>query len=127
MDRGNALKRFDKALVEPKLPIVNITCNPTLTKRPDGGYLMFIRGDKPNQKKLIRSQAVAFSESPMGPWKIHPKPAVGNLNSEAPCVWYDQKRKRYYAVYHAFGYMAMITSEDGLNWKKARHYKVSQL
>ncbi|EDM26788.1 hypothetical protein LNTAR_19115 [Lentisphaera araneosa HTCC2155] len=120
-------KRFDKPLIEPSLPIVNITCNPAITKRPDGGYLMFVRGDKPNQKKLVRSQAVALADSPTGPWKILPKPAVGNLNSEDPFVWYDQKRMRYYAVYHAFGYMAMITSEDGINWKKAKHYKVTKL
>ena len=115
-------------------PITQITCNPAVTQRPDGGYIMIIRGDKPDvefangkwpdQGELIRSQAIALSSTPEGPWEIQPKPAVGNLNSEDPAIWYDVKRKRYYGIYHAFGYMGMITSLDGINWEKAKHYKV---
>lgn len=127
-------KRFDTPLIEPSGPIAEITCNPAVAQRPDGGYIMIIRGDKPNvpyangirpeQNELIRSQAIALAESPMGPWVIQPKAAVGNLNSEDPAIWYDVKRKRYYGIYHAFGYMGMITSLDGINWKRAKHYKV---
>ncbi|WP_282036359.1 glycoside hydrolase family protein [Saccharicrinis aurantiacus] len=127
-------ERFNTPLVEPSGPIAQITCNPAVTQRPDGGYIMIIRGDKPDveyangkwpsQNELIRSQAIALSDSPMGPWVIQPKLAVGNLNSEDPAIWYDATRERYYGIYHAFGYMGMITSEDGLSWEKAKHYKV---
>ena len=127
-------KRFDKPLVEPSSPIAQITCNPAVEKRPDGGYIMIVRGDKPDVKysngkwpgpnELIRSQAIALSDSPLGPWEIKPKPAVGNLNAEDPAIWYDVKRSRYYGIYHAFGYMGMITSDDGINWVNAKHYKV---
>ncbi|SNR32027.1 hypothetical protein SAMN06265371_101217 [Lutibacter agarilyticus] len=127
-------KRFDNPIVEPEGPIAQITCNPAVSKRPDGGYIMIVRGDKPNvkysngkwptQNELIRSQAIALSNTPIGPWKIQPKLAVGNLNSEDPAIWYDATRDRYYGIYHAFGYMGMITSVDGVNWKKAKHYKV---
>tara|TARA_B110000459_G_C16277196_1_gene344644 strand:- start:20 stop:610 length:591 start_codon:yes stop_codon:yes gene_type:complete len=127
-------ERFDKPILEPSGPISKITCNPAVAKRPDGGYIMIVRGDKPNVKyangkwpgpnELIRNQAIALSDSPLGPWEIQPKPAVGNLNSEDPAIWYDNKRGRYYGVYHAFGYMGMITSVDGLNWENAKHYKV---
>lgn len=127
-------ERFDVPIVLPSGPIAQITCNPALTERPEGGYIMILRGDKPNvkyangssptQSELIRSQAIALSERPVGPWEIQPKAAVGNLNSEDPAIWYDQKRKRYYGIYHAFGYMGMITSTDGINWEKAKHYKV---
>lgn len=127
-------KRLDQPIVEPSGPIAQITCNPAVAQRPDGGYIMIVRGDKPNVKyangkwpgpnELIRSQAIALSDSPIGPWKIQPKAAVGNLNSEDPAIWYDVKRKRYYGIYHAFGYMGMITSIDGINWEKAKHYKV---
>ena len=127
-------ERFDQPLVEPSGPIAQITCNPAVGQRPDGGYIMIVRGDKPHVKyangkwpdhnELIRSQAIALSDSPMGPWEIQPKAAVGNLNSEDPAIWYDTKRRRYYGVYHAFGYMGMITSDDGINWEKAKNYKV---
>ena len=127
-------ERFDKPILEPSGPISKITCNPAVAKRPDGGYIMIVRGDKPNVKyangkwpgpnELIRSQAIALSDTPVGPWEIEPKLAVGNLNSEDPAIWYDNKRGRYYGVYHAFGYMGMITSVDGLNWENAKHYKV---
>tara|TARA_B110000008_G_scaffold100856_1_gene103593 strand:- start:195 stop:1274 length:1080 start_codon:yes stop_codon:yes gene_type:complete len=127
-------ERFDQPIVEPSGPIAQITCNPAVSQRPDGGYIMIVRGDKPNVKyangkwpdhnELIRSQAIALSNSPLGPWEIQPKAAVGNLNSEDPAIWYDKKRDRYYGIYHAFGYMGMITSNDGINWEKAKHYKV---
>ncbi len=118
-------KRFDEPVVEPAYPIEQITCNPSVTRRPDGGYLMFIRGDQPNQTELVRSQAVALADHPLGPWVIQPQAAVKDLNSEDPEVWYDPHRERYYALYHAFGYMGLITSEDGLDWGRAKHYRVS--
>lgn len=45
--------------------------------------------------------------------------------SEDPEVWYDAERERYYSLYHAFGYIGMITPLNGLDWKRATHYKVS--
>ncbi|TNJ41461.1 glycoside hydrolase family protein [Tamlana fucoidanivorans] len=120
-------KRFDRPVFEPQLPIANQSNNVTVTKRPDGGYLMIIRGDQPDQPfdKIIRMQAVLLADNPIGPWKMQPKPVVINYNSEDPEVWYDTERKRYYNLYHAFGYMGMITSTDGLNWQRAKYYKVA--
>ena len=120
-------KRFDKPLFEPELPIANQSNNVSVTERPEGGYLMIIRGDQPDQKRdeIIRMQAVLLADHPLGPWAMQPKPVVVNYNSEDPEVWYDAERKRYYNLYHAFGYMGMITSTDGLNWERAKNYKVS--
>ena len=120
-------KRFDKPQVEPSSPIETITCNPAVTQRPDGGFLMLVRGDKPNVKELVRHQAIALSDNPTGPWTIQKKAAVGNLNAEDPAIWYDKSKGRYYAIYHAFGYLGLITSEDGLSWKKAKHHKIMEL
>ncbi|MBR8534020.1 glycoside hydrolase family protein [Carboxylicivirga sediminis] len=120
-------ERLNSPIVEPAGPIETITCNPAVTQRPDGGFLMLVRGDKPNVNELVRSQAIALSDKPEGPWKIQPIAAVGDLNAEDPAVWYDKHRNRYYGIYHAFGYLGLITSEDGLNWQKAKHYKVSDL
>ena len=54
---------------------------------------------------------------------------------EDPCMWYDHKRKRFYAAvkYYShsgtlvpqFGALALITSVDGLHWEKARHPLIS--
>lgn len=120
-------KRFPRPLFEPQLPISNQSNNVTVTKRPDGGYLMIIRGDQPDQAwgEIVRMQAVLLADHPLGPWKMQEKPVVINYNSEDPEVWYDAIRKRYYNLYHAFGYMGMITSTDGLNWERANHYKVA--
>ncbi|MBB6460357.1 glycoside hydrolase family protein [Flammeovirga kamogawensis] len=120
-------QRLDQPIVTPAGPIANITCNPAITERPEGGYLMFVRGDKPNENTLVRSQAIALADHPEGPWVIQEQAAVGDLNAEDPCVWYDKNRQRYYAIYHAFGYLGMITSTDGLSWHKAKNYKVSDL
>ena len=120
-------KRFDSPLFEPQPPIANQSNNVSVTKRPDGGYLMIIRGDQPDQPfdQIVRMQAVLLADHPLGPWKMQRKPVVIHYNSEDPEVWYDTDRKRYYNLYHAFGYMGMITSSDGLNWERAKHYKVA--
>jgi hypothetical protein len=116
--------RLDHPVVEPTGPIKDMTCNPAVVGRPDGGYLMFVRGIQANIDDYKRSAAIALADSPEGPWEIQDKAAVADLNSEDPAVWYDEKRQRYYAIYHAFGYMGLITSTDGLNWERAKHYKV---
>ena len=120
-------QRFDQPLIEPVLPIANIVNNTTVTERPEGGDLMVVRGDQPDQPEgeIIRMQAVLLADHPLGPWVMQPEPVVKDYNSEDPEVWYDAERKRYYSLYHAFGYMGMITSEDGLKWERAKHYKVS--
>lgn len=120
-------KRYDRPIFEPQLPIANQSNNITVTKRAKGGYLMIVRGDQPDQPfgEIVRMQAVLFADNPIGPWKMQEKPVVINYNSEDPEVWYDAERKRYYNLYHAFGYMGMITSTDGLNWERAKNYKVA--
>lgn len=120
-------QRMEQPIVEPDGPIETITCNPAVTRRPDGGYIMLVRGDMPDTTELVRHQAVALSPTPNGPWTIQPKAAVSYMNAEDPALWYDEKRKRYYGIYHGFGYMGLITSLDGLDWKKAKHYKIMNL
>lgn len=116
--------RLDHAIVEPAGPIVNATSNPAVVQRPDGSYLMLFKGDRPHVDHLIRTQAIALADDPVGPWTVQDQPAVGDRNSEDPSVWYDSKRQRYYGISHAFGYMGLITSTDGLHWDNAKHDKV---
>ena len=119
--------RLVKPQVEPGGPIETITCNPAVSQRPDGGYIMLVRGDMPGMDELVRHQAVALAPTPTGPWKIQDKAAVDELNAEDPALWWDEKRQRYYGIYHAFGYMGLITSENGLEWRRANNYKIMEL
>ncbi len=115
-------------IVQPEKSIERLTVNPAVCRRPDGGYLMIVKGDKPGTKDFIRNQAVATSPKPEGPWTIADKPAIGDLDTEDVSIWRDERRGRYYAVFHAThgaGFIGLITSEDGLNWSRASQFELS--
>lgn len=118
-------ERMDKALLEPSGPIATITVNPAISKGKDGKYYLIIKGDKPNEKKFIRNQAIAVSKYPTGPFKIQPNPVIGNLDTEDVSMWYEDKQEMFYAIFHAHSYIGLMTSLDGLNWEKAENYKVT--
>ena len=63
-------KRFSKPIVEPEGPITTLTVNPAISKGSDEKFYMVVKGDKPNEKRFIRNQALAISESPKGPFVI---------------------------------------------------------
>ncbi len=115
-------------IVEPAKTIVRLTVNPGVCRRPDGSYLMIVKGDKPGATQFIRNQAVATSPKPQGPWTIADKPAIDYLDTEDVSLWYDQGRERYYAVFHTSerkGFIGLITSEDGLNWEKSAQFELT--
>jgi hypothetical protein len=118
-------ERIDKALIEPSGPIATITVNPAISKGKDRKYYLIIKGDKPNEIKFIRNQAIAVSNHPTGPFTIQPNPVIGNLDTEDVSMWYDEKQDIFYAIFHAHTYIGLMTSADGLNWKKAANYKVT--
>lgn len=118
--------RQDKALIEPSKPLHTITVNPAVTRSPDGNYIMMLKGDKFPRRGSPRIQAVATAEHPTGPFKLHPKPAINDFDTEDASIWYDSTRKRYYAVFHAHKYFGMVTSTDGSAWSKARHFRFSE-
>lgn len=113
-------------IVQPAKTIVRLTVNPGVCRRPDGTYLMIVKGDKPGATQFIRNQAVATSPKPEGPWTIADKPAIDYLDTEDVSLWHDARRGRYYAVFHTGeGFIGLITSEDGLNWTKAAQYNLT--
>ncbi|NWK55055.1 hypothetical protein HW115_05505 [Verrucomicrobiaceae bacterium N1E253] len=118
-----------QAIVEPAKPVFNITVNPGVTQRPDGSYLMILKGDikakTPEQAMPQRIQGLATSPTPTGPFSIQPQPAISGMDTEDASLWYDTKRKRYYAIFHAHHYIGLITSTDGIQWDKAQHSKVT--
>ena len=118
-------KRIEKALIDPSGPIATITVNPAISKGKDGNYYLIVKGDKPNEKRFIRNQAIAVSKYPDGPFLIQPNPVIGNLDTEDISMWYDKEQAAFYAVFHAHSYIGLMISLDGLNWEKASHYKVA--
>lgn len=116
---------LDKPIVEPSGPICRLTVNPAICRGPDGTYFMIVKGDKPGDKKFTRNQALATAKSPTGPFTIQPKPVIDNLDTEDMSLWFDQKRNRFYAIFHAHTFIGMMTSTDGYNWSKASHYKLT--
>lgn len=118
--------RMDKAMVEPHGAIKNVTVNPSVCLGGDGRYHLIIKGDNARAPRPGMIQACGVSDSPTGPFTLRDKPAFAEIQTEDACIWYDPKRKRYYAIFHECpgNWIGMITSEDGFNWRRARHYRV---
>lgn len=115
-------------VVEPAKTIVRLTVNPAVCARPGGGYLMIVKGDKPGTTQFIRNQAVATAPRPEGPWTIADRAAIDDLDTEDVSLWHDDRRGRYYAVFHTTkgkGFIGMITSEDGLAWTRAAQFELT--
>lgn len=118
-------KRMREPLIEPTGPIVTLTVNPAIAKGEDGNYYLIVKGDKPNEKRFIRNQAIATSKTPLGPFTMRPNPVIGNLDTEDVSMWYDESGGKFYAVFHAHTFIGLMTSDDGLNWKKAQNYRIT--
>ena len=114
--------RMDKPLLEPSGPITTLTVNPAIDKGKDGKYYLIIKGDKPNEKKFIRNQAVAVAEHPDGPFEIKEKPVIDYMDTEDMSIWYDENRDRFYGIFHAHNYIGLVTSENGTDWEKANEF-----
>ncbi len=114
--------RMDQPLIEPSGPIVTLTVNPAITQGKDGKYYLVVKGDKPNEVRFIRDQAMAISDSPTGPFVIQPNPVIDYMDTEDMSIWYDESRDYFYGVFHAHSFVGMVSSKDGIAWKKATEY-----
>ncbi len=117
--------RMDQPLIEPSGPITTLTVNPAIARGKDGKYYLIIKGDKPNETRFIRNQAIAISDTPTGPFIMQPKPVIDYLDTEDVSMWYDAKRDYFYGVFHAHTFIGMISSPDGINWGKATEYVIT--
>jgi len=111
-----------------------VATNPTVTKGPDGKYYMMYKSRKPNVGNM--TFWMAKSDKPDGPFKMIGEVFTSaEMACEDPCLWYDKKRKIFYAAakYYSnskklvpqFGALALITSVDGLNWQAAARPLIS--
>lgn len=117
-------KRLDKPIIEPSGPITTLTVNPAIDKGEDGKYYLIVKGDKPNEERFIRNQAIAISNSPIGPFVMQTKPVIDYLDTEDMSLWYDKKRSFFYGIFHAHNYLGLVCSIDGVNWEKATNFEV---
>jgi alpha-L-fucosidase len=118
-------QRKDTPVVEPSGPITTLTVNPAIDKGEDGRYYLVVKGDKPNEKRFIRHQAVAVSDNPDGPFVMQTKPVIDYIDTEDVSIWYDKGRSRFYGIFHSNddgNFIGLITSPDGINWVKATDY-----
>jgi alpha-L-fucosidase len=115
-------ERMDQPLIEPSGPITTLTVNPAIDRAGDGKYYLIVKGDKPNETRFIRNQAIAISDSPAGPFEMQSKPVIDYLDTEDMSLWYDADREHFYGVFHAHSFIGMVSTSDGLDWKKATEY-----
>ena len=121
-------------MVPDNINTFEVATNPTVTQGPDGKYYMMYKSRKPNVGNM--TFWMATSDKPDGPFKMLGEVFTSaEMACEDPCIWYDKKRKRFYAAvkYYSqskklvpqFGALALITSEDGLKWQAAAHPLIS--
>ncbi|SOE19862.1 Alpha-L-fucosidase [Spirosomataceae bacterium TFI 002] len=118
-------ERSEKPLIEPAGPITTLTVNPAICRGGDGKYYLIVKGDKPKTTDFIRNQAIAISDSPIGPFRIQAKPVIDYMDTEDMSMWYDSSRNYFYGVFHAKGIIGMVSSPDGLTWRKATEFVVT--
>jgi len=131
-------KRLDKPLIDvsadSSAPDALITTNPSVTRRPDGGYLMVYKcaakkAAAPAYGPVVHM--VAISDSPTGPFKKHPKPIFTkegeHFPAEDPYIWHSGDRywaivKDMRGVFTGKGKStALFESADGFDWKLSVH------
>lgn len=134
--------RMDQPLIDVSEGFHDALClaNPSVTRRPDGGYLMVYKavgakGKPPFGGPVVH--VVATSDNPTGPFKKCPDPVFTKpgdaFAAEDPYLW--QSHDRYWAIVKDFkgGFtgkgpsLALFESADGMRWAPAQHPLVSTL
>ncbi len=111
-----------------------VATNPTVTQGPDGKFYMMYKSRKPNVGHM--TFWIATADKPDGPFTtVSAALTSEEMACEDPSMWYDKKRKRFYAVakYYSnakklasqFGALVLISSANGLDWTGAQHSLVS--
>lgn len=132
--KGNYERTANPLMKPDSVRTFEVTTNPTVTQGPDGKYYMMYKSRKPNVGNMTFWMAV--SNKPDGPFVFAGEVFTSaEMACEDPCMWYDKKRKRFYAAakYYSyskllapqFGALVLITSVDGLKWEPAQHSLIS--
>ncbi len=125
----------DKPIVTvDKIKTFEVANNPSVTQGPDGKYYMMYKSRKSGGHMTFWW---AVADKPDAPYTT-----ISNVTSEAdlacedPFMWYDKKRRSFYAVakYFSnskkyglqFGSLVMLTSKNGRGWSFPRNPEVSK-
>lgn len=131
---GKYTKPKDPLMEPDNVQTFEVANNPSVIQGHDGRYYMMFKSRKPNVGNM--TFWMAASNTPDGKFTIVSDVFTSaDMACEDPCIWYDKKRKRYYAAvkYYSeskklvpqFGALALITSKDGLQWEGAKHPLIS--
>lgn len=115
-----------------------MTSNPSVCQRPGGGILMVYKGvgkqfPLPGGGPVVHG--IATADGPLGPFAKHPTPtflvAGERFPAEDPYIWYQEgkyraivKRMKNADKKRGFS-LAHYDSVDGLIWKPAKHFEIS--
>lgn len=139
-------RRFDKPVLDisedPGAPDALMVSNPTVTQRPDGGFLMMYKGVA-KQKPMPSGGPVTFliarGDSPTGPFTKDLKPMFSKKDwgvaAEDPFIWTG--KDRYWGIVRIDGHplvtkegvafkptnssFVLVESMNGSDWKPAKH------
>ncbi|MDV7185893.1 glycoside hydrolase family protein [Lutibacter sp. TH_r2] len=137
-------KRFGKPLIDVSKDSTSLdalmTSNPSITQKPDGGYLMVYKAVSKKKPGIWGGpvvHCVATSDNPTGPFVKYDKPvftAEGhNFPAEDPFIWYQDGKYRaivkdmHGAFTDAGRALVLFESIDGFDWKLSQNALVSTL
>lgn len=133
-------KRFDKPIVDTSHKSFDhmIASNPSVTKQPNGKYLMIYKGVSEGKLPFggVVLHGAAISNSPVGPFvkqsqRIFVKDTV-RFAAEDPYIWYQ--KGKYWAIVKDFKgsftnsglSLALFESSNGLDWLPGKNALVSK-
>ncbi len=131
---GTFTRKPEHLVMPDSIRTWEVAVNPSVTRGPDGRYYMMYKSRKADLGHMTFWMAVA--PTPEGPFTYYSEVFTSaDMACEDPYLWYDRKRKRFYAIakYFSrtghlvpeFGALALLTSADGKSWTPAQHPLVS--
>jgi hypothetical protein len=131
---GSFRRKPEHLIMPDSVRTWEVAVNPSVTQGPDGRFYMMYKSRKPDLGHMTFWMAVA--PTPEGPFTHFSEVSTSaDMACEDPCLWYDRRRNRFYAIakYFSrtgslapeFGSLVLLTSTDGRTWKAATHALVS--
>lgn len=131
---GSFRRKPEHLMMPDSVRTWEVTVNPSVTQGPDGRFYMMYKSRKPDLGHMTFWMAVA--PTPEGPFTHYSEVSTSaDMACEDPYLWYDSRRRRFYAIakYFSrtgtlapeFGSLVLLTSTDGRAWVAARHALVS--